>query len=121
MTSNPWEPQLDSLGDFIRAQRKQANLSLRELAALTQLSNAYLSQLERGLHEPSVRVLRSLAPALDVSVQTLLTQAGMFAEPDEQPATGHGATEAAIREDPRLSDEQKDALIAVYRTLVAQR
>ena len=64
---NPWELQLDALGEYIRAQRRHANLSLRELAALTQLSNAYLSQLERGLHEPSVRVLRSLAGALDVS------------------------------------------------------
>ena len=61
MTQPPWEPQLDVFGGFLRQQRHQANLSLRELAALTQLSNAYLSQLERGHHEPSVRVLRSLA------------------------------------------------------------
>jgi transcriptional regulator with XRE-family HTH domain len=120
MTTNPWEPQLDSLGEFIRAQRRQANLSLRELAAVTQLSNAYLSQLERGLHEPSVRVLRSLSGALDVSVETLLAQAGLFADTEAPPA-GHGATEAAIRDDPRLTDEQKDALLAVYRTLVAEQ
>ena len=117
---NPWEPQLDALGEFLKAQRRQANLSLRELAAMTQLSNAYLSQLERGLHEPSVRVLRSLSSALDVSVESLLAQAGLFAD-DEQPPAGHGATEAAIREDPRLTDPQKDALLAVYRTLVAER
>jgi transcriptional regulator with XRE-family HTH domain len=121
MTTNPWEPQLDALGEFIRAQRRQANLSLRDLAALTQLSNAYLSQLERGLHEPSVRVLRSLSAALDVSVETLLTQAGLFADGAEAPPAGHGATEAAILEDPRLTDEQKGALVAVYRTLVAER
>ena len=119
MSTNPWEPQLDALGEFIRAQRRQANLSLRDLAALTQLSNAYLSQLERGLHEPSVRVLRSISTALDVSVETLLSQAGLFADAD--PAPGHGATEAAIRDDPRLTDEQKDALLAVYRTLAAEQ
>jgi transcriptional regulator with XRE-family HTH domain len=113
-----WEPQLDVLGEYIRAQRRQANLSLRELAALTQLSNAYLSQLERGHHEPSVRVLHQISAALEVSVQTLLAQAGLFAD-GEAPAAGDGATEAAIREDPRLGPQQKDALLAVYRTLVS--
>lgn len=120
MSANPWQPHLDALGEFIRAQRRHANLSLRELAAMTQLSNAYLSQLERGQHEPSVRVLRAISAALDVSVESLLAQAGLFAD-DEPKPPGHGATEAAIREDPRLSDEQKDALLAVYRTLVAER
>jgi transcriptional regulator with XRE-family HTH domain len=115
-TPNPWEPQLDVLGEFIRAQRRHANLSLRQLAEMTQISNAYLSQLERGLHEPSVRVLRSISSALDVSVETLLAQAGLLADDDE-----HGETEQAIRADPRLTDEQKDALLAVYRTLVAER
>lgn len=114
---NPWEPQLDALGEFIRAQRRHANLSLRQLAEQTQISNAYLSQLERGLHEPSVRVLRSISSALDVSVETLLAQAGLFADDDE----GQGSTEQAIREDPRLTGEQKDALLAVYRTLVSER
>ncbi len=116
---NPWELQLDALGEYLREQRRQANLSLRELAALTQLSNAYLSQLERGQHEPSVRVLRSLSEALDVSVESLLQQAGLFDDGDGQ-AAGHDATEAAIQADPRLSDKQKDALLAVYRTLVAE-
>jgi transcriptional regulator with XRE-family HTH domain len=117
---HPWEPQLDTLGEYLREQRRQANLSLRELAALTQLSNAYLSQLERGQHEPSVRVLRSLSAALDVSVATLLAQAGLFAEGEgEAPPAGHGETEAAIREDPRLGEQQKEALLAVYRTLVS--
>jgi transcriptional regulator with XRE-family HTH domain len=120
VTTNPWEPELGALGDFLRAQRRQANLSLRELAAMTQLSNAYLSQLERGLHEPSVRVLRSLSAALDVSVETLLGQAGLFEEGAEPAPPAPGATEAAILDDPRLNDEQKQALLAVYRTLVAQ-
>jgi len=120
MTTNPWEPQLEALGEYIKAQRKQADLSLRELAALTQVSNAYLSQLERGLHEPSVRVLRSLSQALDVSVEAMLTQAGLMAEDGGEPPPGHDATERAISADPRLNDRQKEALLAVYRTLVAE-
>lgn len=117
MTQPPWEPQLDVFGEFLRQQRRQANLSLRELAALTQLSNAYLSQLERGHHEPSVRVLRQLSAALDVSVSQMLAQAGLFAD-GEEPPKGHQATEDAIRADPRLGEQQKEALLAVYRTLV---
>ncbi|MCB0913550.1 MAG: helix-turn-helix transcriptional regulator, partial [Propionibacteriaceae bacterium] len=56
MAQDPWSGQVEALGRFIHSQRKLANLSLRELAALSDLSNAYLSQLERGLHQPSVRV-----------------------------------------------------------------
>ena len=61
---DPWSPQRKLLGEFIRTQRRLANLSLRELAARTAVSNPYLSQIERGLHEPSVRVLKAIASAL---------------------------------------------------------
>lgn len=123
MTStDPWRAQREALGAFIRSQRKLANLSLRELAALTKVSNPYLSQVERGLHEPSVRVLRAIADALDISAETLLTQAGLIKDQIADP-TGETeatkATERAIRADPRLSDAQKEALIAVYRSYVA--
>jgi transcriptional regulator with XRE-family HTH domain len=114
--SNPWQDQLEALGAFIRTQRKLANLSLRELASLTDLSNAYLSQIERGLHEPSVRVLRSIAQALDLSANTVLAQAGLLDESAAAPST-----EEAIRADPVLSDAQKDALLAVYRSYALQR
>ncbi len=63
----PWPGNLKALGDYIRQQRQLANLSLRDLAARTNVSNPYLSQIERGLHEPSVRVLRAIATALNVS------------------------------------------------------
>jgi transcriptional regulator with XRE-family HTH domain len=116
---NPWELQLDALGEYIRSQRKLANLSLRELAALTDLSNAYISQLERGLHEPSVRVLRSLASALNISAATMLAHAGLAAQ--ESPAEAAGATEAAIRADPRLTESEKQALLAVYGSYVRAR
>jgi len=108
--------QLHALGAFIRAQRQLANLSLRQLAELTQVSNPYLSQLERGLHEPSVRVLQSIARALDVSTDTLMRQVGLAG--DDADADDRADTEAAIRQDPYLTDEQKQALLAVYRSYV---
>ena len=107
------------LGSFIRAQRQMANLSLRQLSALTEVSNPYLSQIERGLHEPSMRVLKSIAEALNVSAETLLKQAGLMnegADGDEQVGE---TTEAAIRSDRRLSEAQKRALLSVYRSYVA--
>jgi transcriptional regulator with XRE-family HTH domain len=103
------------LGGFIRAQRKMANLSLRQLSTLTKVSNPYLSQLERGLHEPSVRVLKSIAEALDVSAETLFEQAGLISpakNPDDD------ATERALRADRRLTEAQCRALLAVYRSYV---
>jgi transcriptional regulator with XRE-family HTH domain len=114
--SNPWQDQVEALGAFLRTQRKLANLSLRELASLTDLSNAYLSQVERGLHQPSVRVLRSIAQALDLSASTVLAQAGLLDDRD-----GARATEEAIASDPVLSDAQKEALLAVYRSYVQQQ
>jgi transcriptional regulator with XRE-family HTH domain len=115
-----WKAQREALGSFIRAQRKMANLSLRELAELTSLSNPYLSQIERGLHQPSVRVLKAISEALNVSAETLLAQAGLL---DPGPAGQPGAdatpsAEDAIRADERLSGSQKTALIAVYRSML---
>jgi transcriptional regulator with XRE-family HTH domain len=115
---HPWELQLDQFGDYLREQRRLQNLSLRELAALTNLSNAYISQLERGLHEPSVRVLRSLSAALNISAANMLAQAGLSVE--EGNAGPESQTEAAIRADSRLSEPNKQALLSVYRSLVHQ-
>ena len=110
------DDQLHALGSFIRAQRQLANLSLRQMADLAHVSNPYLSQLERGLHEPSVRVLQSIARALNVSAETLLAHAGI----DDESADGAALpnTESAIRADDRLSDDQKQALLTVYRSYV---
>jgi len=122
----PWDKQLEALGAFIRTQRKLANLSLRQLAEMTSLSNPYLSQIERGLHQPSVRVLRALSEALDVSAETLLAQAGLL-DPDRAAQDGPAAAtarqaaadaESAIRADQRLTDEQKNALTSVYRSML---
>jgi transcriptional regulator with XRE-family HTH domain len=124
---DPWAAQTEALGAFIRSQRKLANLSLRQLAELTSLSNPYLSQIERGLHQPSVRVLKLLSNALNVSAETLLAEAGLL-DPDRRAGTATAAdpgqapsaqdAEAAIRADERLSDEQKAALIAVYQSML---
>lgn len=108
--------QLQSLGAFIRSQRTQAQLTLRELSERTNVSNPYLSQIERGLHEPSVRVLKAIALALNVSVETMLVRAGLLNEDDAGSATA--STEAAIAADPRLTDDQRASLLAVYRTYV---
>ena len=127
--TDPWEAQREALGAFIREQRKRANLSLRQLAELTSLSNPYLSQVERGLHQPSVRVLKALSGALNVSAETLLAQAGLIdamvpseiKDEDAGAATEERAipgTEEAILADPRLGQEQKAALIAVYRSML---
>jgi len=123
-SKDPWRDQLEGLGAFIRSQRRLANLSLRQLADLTEVSNPYLSQIERGLHEPSVRVLKSIARALNVSAETLLAQAGLLGDEEAGGASGASGpprpdTEAAIRSDSDLSDAQKDALLGVYRSYIA--
>jgi transcriptional regulator with XRE-family HTH domain len=122
--TDSWQTQREALGAFIRSQRKMANLSLRQLADLTSLSNPYLSQVERGLHEPSVRVLKAISDALNVSAETLLAQAGLVdavagQSADTAPQTEEeDRTEDAIAADKRLSDDQKAALLAVYRSMV---
>jgi len=121
---DPWEAQRKALGAFIRTQRQMANLSLRQLADLTHLSNPYLSQVERGLHQPSVRVLKAISDALNVSAETLMAQAGLIEAVTADgtvpaPGSGEPKTEDAIRADHRLSDEQKAALIAVYRSMLS--
>lgn len=127
---DPWQAQREALGAFIRSQRKLANMSLRDLADLSQVSNPYLSQVERGLHAPSVRVLQSIARALNLSADLVMAQAGWFdpsgGGPDPEGETEHGeptlsgtaGTETAIRTDPRLTPQQKESLLAVYRSYV---
>jgi transcriptional regulator with XRE-family HTH domain len=121
-----WENQREVLGAFIREQRKKANLSLRQLAELSSLSNPYLSQVERGLHQPSVRVLRAISDALNLSAESMLAQAGLIdaitaqgdtTQDDADPTAMQ--TEDAIRADERLGEDQKAALIAVYRSMLA--
>ena len=106
-----------ALGEFIRSQRRLAGLSLRQVADLARVSNPYLSQVENGKHQPSLRVLLSIADALDISADVLLSEAGVMSDAKDAPRTD---TEHAIRTDPRLDEAQKDALLSVYRSYVAQ-
>ena len=119
----------EAFGSYLRAQRQLARLSLRELAALTDVSNAYLSQLERGLHAPSVRVLRALAASLQVPLAQLLAQLDLTESGDGSPAAGptdrpsalepeaDRDVEAAIQADPSQPPDAKQAMLAVYRSL----
>ena len=118
MTSQ-WDAQMEAFGAFIRSQRKLANLTLRQLAELTSLSNPYLSELERGMHQPSVRVLRQLSSALNLSGEILLAEAGLL-----NPDRGNGGADAdqagvehAIKTDTTIDDKQKAALLAVYQSM----
>jgi transcriptional regulator with XRE-family HTH domain len=108
----PWE----AFGTYLRAQRQLARLSLRQLAELTRISNPYLSQIERGLHQPSVAVIRSLADALDLSAEDLLAQAAGLADRPERELS----TTEAIRNDRRLDPTQKRALLTVYASMVGE-
>jgi len=115
--SDPWRAHVEALGEFIRTQRQLAKLSLRDVAQRARVSNPYLSQVERGLHEPSVRVLAAIAAALDISTETLLARAGLLDDADAAEAP-MATTAAAIRADDALTTEQKEALLAVYRSYV---
>ena len=110
-----------AFGDYVRSQRKLASLSLRQFAELTTLSNPYLSKLERGLHQPSVAAVTSIAKALGLPAETLLAKApGLVPGFDEDgtAATEEFTTEQAIKNDDRLTEEQKVALLSVYRNFV---
>ena len=100
----------EPLGEFIRLQRELAQLSLRQLADLSEVSNAYLSQVERGLYQPSAHVLKGIAEALEISAEELYARAGLLDDEARPPSV-----EEAIRLDKRLSPDKKDALLGVYR------
>jgi transcriptional regulator with XRE-family HTH domain len=107
-----------SLGDFIRSQRELANLSMRQLAEIAKISNPYLSQVERGLYKPSADVLKSIANALHLSAETMYSQAGLLDNSGPRDESHHGV-EHAIKVDPRLTNDQKESLIRIYRSFTA--
>ncbi len=100
------------LGDYIRAQRTEAQISLRALAERAGVSNPYLSQVERGLRNPSAAILAQIADGLSISVETLLAKAGIL-----RPSETTTPVIDAIHADPTLTDRQKTSLIDVYRAL----
>ena len=108
--------QLGSLGEFIASQRRTAQLSLRQLAEQTGISNPYLSQIERGLRKPSAEVLLQLSKALRISAETLYVRAGIL-DPDDHPGT---PVEMAVLADVAISERQKRVLIDVYTSFVKE-
>ena len=102
------------LGAFIRQQREIAQQSIRDLAKRAVVSNPYLSQIERGLRKPSADILQQIARALEISAETLYERAGMM-DPKEAQCN---AVVDAVANDTRLNDEQKQAMLAIYRSFV---
>jgi transcriptional regulator with XRE-family HTH domain len=105
------EQRLHDLGAFIRDQRRNAQLSLRKLSEVTGISNPYLSQIERGLREPSAKILQSIARGLRISSETLYVRAGIL-EPDD----GELDLPAEIGRDQTITERQKQALVEIYRS-----
>jgi len=103
------------LGGFIKAQRELARMSVRRLAELAEVSNPYLSQIERGLRRPSAEILQQLAKALQISAETLYVRAGLLS--DASPVAN--AVRDAINRDPLLTAEQQRALLSVYDSFVS--
>ena len=104
------------LGEYLRDQRRQARLSLRQLAEQTGVSNPYLSQIERGLRKPSAEVLQQIAKALRISAETVYVRAGIL-DPDED---GVRSVELAVLADPALTERQKSALLDIYSSFRQQ-
>ncbi|MFI1105595.1 helix-turn-helix domain-containing protein [Streptomyces melanogenes] len=101
-----------NLGGFLREQRRNAQLSLRQLADAAGVSNPYLSQIERGLRKPSADILQQLAKALRISAETLYVQAGILDERAPEAAE----TRSVILADPSLDERQKQVLIQIYES-----
>lgn len=100
------------LGAYIRTQRKAAQLSLRKLASLAGVSNPYLSQIERGLRNPSAEILQAIARGLEISSETLYVQAGIL-DPDHDDRTD---VETALSRARELTEAQRRTLLEMYRS-----
>ncbi len=100
---------VSSIGEYIKEQREQAKISLRQLAAAAGVSNPYLSQIERGLRRPSAEILQQIAKGLRISAEALYVQAGILE--DREPDTG---VRAAVLAEPVLTDRQKHVLLEIY-------
>ena len=106
---------LSDLGEFIKSQREVARLSVRRLAEIADVSNPYLSQIERGLRRPSAEILQQLARALKISVEALYVRAGLLGDVTDDVAP---SVREAIGRDPDLTPEQKQALLNVYESFL---
>lgn len=102
---------VSSIGEYIRQQREQAKISLRQLASAAGISNPYLSQVERGLRRPSAEILQQIAKGLRISAEALYVQAGILE--DRRPDSG---VRAAVLADPELAERQKQVLLEIYES-----
>ncbi|MFF4019542.1 helix-turn-helix domain-containing protein [Streptomyces sp. NPDC001843] len=102
-----------NLGEYLREQRRNAQLSLRQLADAAGVSNPYLSQIERGLRKPSAEVLQQVAKALRISAETLYVRAGIL---DDERDRDEVETRAVILADPTLNERQKQVLLQIYES-----
>src|ERR1700733_7041321 len=100
-----------TIGSYIREQREQAKISLRQLAQNAGISNPYLSQIERGLRRPSADILQQIAKGLRISAEALYVQAG-FLE-DRPPGS---MVREAVMTDPELTQRQRQMLIEIYES-----
>jgi len=116
MAIRPTE-KLHDVGEFIRQQRENAQQSIRDLARSAGVSNPYLSQIERGIRRPSADILQQIARALEISAETLYVRAGIL---DGTPPETSSVPEA-INNDERLTREQKQSLLSVYRSFVGSQ
>jgi transcriptional regulator with XRE-family HTH domain len=102
---------VNSIGDYIREQREQAKISLRQLSQAAGVSNPYLSQIERGLRKPSAEILQQIAKGLRISAEALYVQAGIL---EDRPADS--GVRSALLADPNLSERQKQVLVEIYES-----
>src|SRR5687767_8152437 len=116
MTANE-DPVLVAFGEFVRAQRQLAHVSLRNLAKMSGVSDSYLSQIERGNYRPSPQVVKALATAFGLDAKQLYTMLGFMDEGDGGTAP---SVEQAIQLDTRLDAPQKEALMLMYRSFVGK-
>lgn len=100
---------MSSIGDYIRQQREQARISLRQLAEQAGVPNSYLSQVEQGLRKPSADILQQVAKGLRVSAEVLSAQAGII---EDRPADS--GVRSALIADPHLTERQRQVLIDIY-------
>jgi transcriptional regulator with XRE-family HTH domain len=111
--------KLPDLGAYLREQRQNAQLSLRQLADLAGVSNPYLSQIERGLKKPSAEILQQIARALRVSAESLYVRAGILDERVPDPVAAADVL-SAIDADPVLTDRQRGVLVEIYLSFVGE-
>jgi transcriptional regulator with XRE-family HTH domain len=102
---------MNSIGEYIREQREQAKISLRQLSQAAGVSNPYLSQIERGLRKPSAEILQQIAKGLRISAEALYVQAGIL---EDEPSDS--GVRSALLADPALSERQKQVLIEIYES-----